>query len=151
MEPTPSDGQAPGTPLVPSTPPQPTVLDQSPASSAPAAAAAPAEATPQAAPVAADPAATPAPAAAVAPAAAAAPVEAAPKKQLTSVKDVGVSADRNARHRRFMEVPSRSYVYTILTGQDAHTIEDGIGGVPHRGFFGVFDGHGTHHVFCVGN
>lgn len=94
--------QAPGTPLVPSTPPQGAGQD---ASSTPTPIVPPAAApeTPQAPPTG-DPATTPTPAAAAPSAAAAATPAEPPKKALTSVKDVGVSADRNARHRRFMEV-----------------------------------------------
>eukprot|EP01097_Dermamoeba_algensis_P004643 TRINITY_DN3005_c0_g1_i1.p1 TRINITY_DN3005_c0_g1~~TRINITY_DN3005_c0_g1_i1.p1 ORF type:complete len:344 (+),score=79.64 TRINITY_DN3005_c0_g1_i1:111-1142(+) len=52
------------------------------------------------------------------------------------VKDVGVSADRNARHRRFME--------------DAHTSEPNLTGDNKHGFFGVYDGHGgkSAALFC---
>jgi serine/threonine protein phosphatase PrpC len=45
----------------------------------------------------------------------------------TSVKDVGASADRNARHRRKME--------------DAHQIVDKLGGNEYQGFFAIYDGH----------
>jgi len=50
------------------------------------------------------------------------------KKQFTSVKDFGVSSDQNWKHRRRME--------------DAHYVEDGFMKDPHRGFFGIYDGHG---------
>jgi len=46
----------------------------------------------------------------------------------TSVKGVGASCDRNARHRRTME--------------DAHIYFDNFGKLPHQGYFGVYDGHG---------
>eukprot|EP00013_Stygamoeba_regulata_P023846 CAMPEP_0177649274 /NCGR_PEP_ID=MMETSP0447-20121125/11292_1 /TAXON_ID=0 /ORGANISM="Stygamoeba regulata, Strain BSH-02190019" /LENGTH=283 /DNA_ID=CAMNT_0019152007 /DNA_START=262 /DNA_END=1109 /DNA_ORIENTATION=+ len=45
-----------------------------------------------------------------------------------SVKDVGVAADRNARHRRYME--------------DAHTFIDRFFDDDGQAFFGVYDGHG---------
>eukprot|EP00276_Gloeochaete_wittrockiana_P016059 CAMPEP_0184335046 /NCGR_PEP_ID=MMETSP1089-20130417/3675_1 /TAXON_ID=38269 ORGANISM="Gloeochaete wittrockiana, Strain SAG46.84" /NCGR_SAMPLE_ID=MMETSP1089 /ASSEMBLY_ACC=CAM_ASM_000445 /LENGTH=295 /DNA_ID=CAMNT_0026659521 /DNA_START=29 /DNA_END=916 /DNA_ORIENTATION=- len=63
-----------------------------------------------------------------APAAAAAAPAAAEKPPLTSVADIGVCCDRNARHRRTME--------------DAHVIKDGFGDVPTNGYFAVYDGHG---------
>jgi len=53
---------------------------------------------------------------------------AAAPRTLTSVRSVGISHDRNARYRRTME--------------DTHRFVDGLGGVPHQGFFGVYDGHG---------
>eukprot|EP01099_Mayorella_cantabrigiensis_P003992 TRINITY_DN2999_c0_g1_i1.p1 TRINITY_DN2999_c0_g1~~TRINITY_DN2999_c0_g1_i1.p1 ORF type:complete len:279 (-),score=74.19 TRINITY_DN2999_c0_g1_i1:151-948(-) len=46
----------------------------------------------------------------------------------TSVKEVGLSSDRNARFRRFME--------------DTHTIADKLCDDEGQGFFGVYDGHG---------
>eukprot|EP01098_Paradermamoeba_levis_P014452 TRINITY_DN68_c0_g1_i2.p1 TRINITY_DN68_c0_g1~~TRINITY_DN68_c0_g1_i2.p1 ORF type:complete len:348 (-),score=86.50 TRINITY_DN68_c0_g1_i2:157-1200(-) len=57
-------------------------------------------------------------------------------KAFTIVKDVGVCADRNARHRRFME--------------DAHTVEANLTGDNKNGFFGVYDGHGgkTAALYC---
>jgi len=57
----------------------------------------------------------------------------------SSVKGAGVFADRNARHRRFME--------------DAHTMEDKFNGDEKQGFFAVFDGHGgkTAALFCQSN
>lgn len=47
---------------------------------------------------------------------------------LTSIKDIGISADKNARFRRTME--------------DTHTFQDGFLGVPTSGYFGIYDGHG---------
>jgi len=46
----------------------------------------------------------------------------------TSVAEVGVSADRNARYRRFME--------------DSHVVVDQLNGAENQGLFCVFDGHG---------
>eukprot|EP01103_Thecamoeba_quadrilineata_P000314 TRINITY_DN10268_c0_g1_i1.p1 TRINITY_DN10268_c0_g1~~TRINITY_DN10268_c0_g1_i1.p1 ORF type:complete len:269 (-),score=38.50 TRINITY_DN10268_c0_g1_i1:58-864(-) len=56
--------------------------------------------------------------------------------QYTSVRSVGVFADRNAKHRRFME--------------DAHTITDKLNNDDKQGFFAVFDGHGgkTAALYC---
>lgn len=62
--------------------------------------------------------------------------EAAPATTYSAVKNVGFFADRNAKHRRFME--------------DAHVIEDKFNGDDKQGFFGVYDGHGgkTAALFC---
>jgi len=49
-------------------------------------------------------------------------------KTYTSVREVGVSHDRNARFRRTME--------------DAHLVVDAFDSVPHQGYFAVYDGHG---------
>eukprot|EP01094_Clydonella_sp_ATCC50884_P010949 TRINITY_DN20771_c0_g1_i1.p1 TRINITY_DN20771_c0_g1~~TRINITY_DN20771_c0_g1_i1.p1 ORF type:complete len:306 (-),score=75.21 TRINITY_DN20771_c0_g1_i1:158-964(-) len=49
-------------------------------------------------------------------------------RRLTSVRSVAISHDRNARFRRTME--------------DTHKFVDGLGGVDHQGFFGIYDGHG---------
>jgi len=46
----------------------------------------------------------------------------------TSVKEVGVSQDRNARYRRTME--------------DAHVIIDSFDNKPTNGYFAIYDGHG---------
>lgn len=51
-----------------------------------------------------------------------------PTKPFTSVKNVGISTDKNGRYRRTME--------------DAHVIEDGFGGDPEQGYFAIYDGHG---------
>merc|ERR1711934_4584 len=61
-------------------------------------------------------------------AAAAPPAEEKKKKKPTSIKALGVSCDRNARHRRTME--------------DAHVYIDGFGDVEHQGYFAIYDGHG---------
>jgi len=45
-----------------------------------------------------------------------------------AVKDAGVCANRNAKHRRKME--------------DEHVLEDQFGGISHQAYFGVYDGHG---------
>jgi len=50
------------------------------------------------------------------------------QKQITSVKDFGVSSDQNWKHRRRME--------------DAHYVEDGFMNDPNKGFFAIYDGHG---------
>merc|ERR1712137_408068 len=50
------------------------------------------------------------------------------KPNLTSISDIGIRVDRNARHRRTME--------------DTHTYIDGFMDDPKCGFFGVYDGHG---------
>jgi len=50
------------------------------------------------------------------------------KPAKTSVKQVGVAQDRNARYRRTME--------------DAHIEIDGFGDDPTAGYFGIYDGHG---------
>lgn len=50
------------------------------------------------------------------------------EKTYTSVQDLGVCCDRNARYRRTME--------------DEHVIQDGFGGVETQGYFAVYDGHG---------
>merc|ERR1719498_696915 len=50
------------------------------------------------------------------------------KPELTSISDIGIRVDRNARHRRTME--------------DTHTYVDGFLDDPKCGFFGVYDGHG---------
>ena len=93
---------APGTPLVPSTPPQ----GDHPSASTPQPVAQPPAESPAHTPAHVHPPATADAAAAQTPAAA--PAAAQPsepaKKPLASVKEVGVAADRNARHRRFMEV-----------------------------------------------
>jgi len=47
---------------------------------------------------------------------------------LTSIKEIGIFADRNARHRRTME--------------DEHVWIDGFCGVPTSGYFAIYDGHG---------
>ncbi|KAL6069744.1 mgpp2cl-1, protein phosphatase 2C-like protein 1 [Balamuthia mandrillaris] len=49
-------------------------------------------------------------------------------KTFTSVKAVGVAADRNARYRRTME--------------DAHVVLDGFAGDESQGYFAIYDGHG---------
>jgi len=49
-------------------------------------------------------------------------------KSYTSIKDFGLKADRNSRHRRTME--------------DTHTHVDGFCGNANWGYFGVYDGHG---------
>jgi len=61
------------------------------------------------------------------------------RKELTSVKDYGVSSDQNWKHRRKME--------------DAHYVEDGFMKDPNRGFFAVYDGHGGKEaaIFCSKN
>lgn len=46
----------------------------------------------------------------------------------TSVKQVGIAHDRNARFRRTME--------------DEHVIVDSFGGAPTQGYFAIYDGHG---------
>jgi len=46
----------------------------------------------------------------------------------TSVQDVGISQDRNARFRRTME--------------DAHVTVDPFDGAAHTGYFAIYDGHG---------
>jgi len=53
-----------------------------------------------------------------------------------SVKDAGVCANKNAKHRRKME--------------DEHMLVDKFGGIDSQAFFGVYDGHGgqTAAVFC---
>jgi protein phosphatase PTC1 len=48
------------------------------------------------------------------------------KVAYTSVKEAGVAADRGRRRKM----------------EDAHAIIDNFGGLPHQGYFGVFDGHG---------
>lgn len=50
------------------------------------------------------------------------------KTPLTSVADLGIHHDRNARYRRTME--------------DAHVYVDGFGGESTQGYFAVYDGHG---------
>merc|ERR1712137_1373620 len=50
------------------------------------------------------------------------------KAPLTSISDIGIRTDRNARHRRTME--------------DTHTYVDGFMDDSKCGFFGVYDGHG---------
>ena len=71
---------------------------------------------------------------------------AAAPRTLTSVRSVGISHDRNARYRRTMEVQCRSKLFGRAGAneamQDTHRFVDGLGGVPHQGFFGVYDGHG---------
>eukprot|EP01125_Pyxidicula_operculata_P014567 TRINITY_DN4866_c0_g1_i1.p1 TRINITY_DN4866_c0_g1~~TRINITY_DN4866_c0_g1_i1.p1 ORF type:complete len:273 (+),score=62.81 TRINITY_DN4866_c0_g1_i1:36-854(+) len=52
----------------------------------------------------------------------------AEKQVWVSVKDAGVCANRNAKHRRKME--------------DEHMLVDKFGGVDQQSFFGVYDGHG---------
>lgn len=49
-------------------------------------------------------------------------------KKYTSVKQVGVASDRNARFRRTME--------------DEHIMVDNFCGIPTQGYFAVYDGHG---------
>lgn len=49
-------------------------------------------------------------------------------KDLTSVKDVGISSDPNKAHRERME--------------DAHVLIDKFGGIPTQGYFAIYDGHG---------
>jgi len=56
------------------------------------------------------------------------PAAAPATKTYTSVKQVGVAQDRNARYRRTME--------------DAHIEIDGFDGEPTSGYFGIYDGHG---------
>jgi len=53
-----------------------------------------------------------------------------------AVKDAGVCANKNAKHRRRME--------------DEHMLVDKFGGVDSQAFFGVYDGHGGHSAaaFC---
>jgi len=68
--------------------------------------------------------------------------EAAEEKKppsFSSVKNVGIFSDRNAKYRRFME--------------DAHVIEDKFNGSDSQGFFAVYDGHGgkTAAIFCQEN
>lgn len=53
---------------------------------------------------------------------------AAKPKVFTSVKDLGICHDRNARYRRTME--------------DEYAYEDGFMGDPTQGYFGIYDGHG---------
>lgn len=55
------------------------------------------------------------------------PHNAQPKKY-TSVKNVGIAHDRNARFRRTME--------------DEHVIVDSFGDNPDNGYFAIYDGHG---------
>eukprot|EP01122_Echinamoeba_exundans_P015219 TRINITY_DN7128_c0_g1_i1.p1 TRINITY_DN7128_c0_g1~~TRINITY_DN7128_c0_g1_i1.p1 ORF type:complete len:293 (-),score=56.25 TRINITY_DN7128_c0_g1_i1:49-849(-) len=52
----------------------------------------------------------------------------AEKKRWVAVKQVGLAADRNSRHRRKME--------------DAHCHVDSFAGVEKQAYFGVYDGHG---------
>lgn len=60
------------------------------------------------------------------------PQNAEPQKKerppLTAIKDLGICADRNARHRRTME--------------DCHTFKDGFMDDPNCAYFGIYDGHG---------
>jgi len=51
---------------------------------------------------------------------------------LSSIQDIGIKTDRNARHRRTME--------------DTHTWKDSFTGKPNWGYFGVYDGHGGKQV-----
>ncbi|GAM28249.1 hypothetical protein SAMD00019534_114250, partial [Acytostelium subglobosum LB1] len=48
--------------------------------------------------------------------------------RFTSVKDIGVSYEKNPRYRRTME--------------DEHVIIDNYGGNPDQGFYAIYDGHG---------
>ncbi|EGG15203.1 protein phosphatase 2C-related protein [Cavenderia fasciculata] len=55
--------------------------------------------------------------------------EAAPTTpKYTSVKDIGISTEKNPRFRRTME--------------DEHVSLDGFGGVPDQAYFAIYDGHG---------
>mmetsp|Transcript_89 Transcript_89/g.311 ORF Transcript_89/g.311 Transcript_89/m.311 type:complete len:310 (-) Transcript_89:79-1008(-) len=62
------------------------------------------------------------------PATAAAAKKETKPKVFTSVKDLGICHDRNARYRRTME--------------DEYAYVDGFMGEPTQGYFGIYDGHG---------
>lgn len=51
-----------------------------------------------------------------------------PQKPYSSFKDIGFVEEMNGRYRRTME--------------DGHCMIDGFRGLPHEGFFAVYDGHG---------